>query len=89
MRKSWWKILSFFLLVYTFIGGFLLDVPGLPILNESIRNLYFHVTMWFAMMALFIVSVVYSIKYLGTLNHVYDIFASKFDSVGSLFGILG
>jgi heme exporter protein C len=89
MRKSWWKILSFFLLAYTFIGGFLLDVPRLPILNETIRNLYFHVSMWFAMMSMFIVSVVYSIKYLGTLNHTYDIFASKFASVGCLFGILG
>ena len=89
MRKSWWKILSFLLLAYTFIGGFLLDVPRLPILNETIRNLYFHVSMWFAMMAMFIVSVVYSIKYLGTLNHTYDIFASKFAAVGCLFGILG
>jgi heme exporter protein C len=89
VRKSWWKIASFLLLLYTFIGGFLLDVPRLPILNESIRNLYFHVTMWFAMMVLFIVSVVYSIKYLGTFNHRYDIFASKFAAVGSWLGILG
>ncbi len=89
VRKSWWKILSFLLLAYTFIAGFLLDVPHLPILNESIRNLYFHVSMWFGMMLLFIVSVVYSIKYLRTFNHVYDIFASKFAAVGTLLGILG
>ncbi|MEO8765683.1 MAG: cytochrome c biogenesis protein CcsA [Ginsengibacter sp.] len=89
MRKNWWKIGSFLLLVYTFIGGFLLDVPGLPILNESIRNLYFHVTMWFAMMVLFIVSVVYSIRYLRSFDHRHDIFASKFAAVGSIFGILG
>lgn len=89
MKKSWWKILSFVLLVYTIIGGFLLEVPRLPILNESIRNLYFHVSMWFAMMLLFIVSVVYSIKYLRTFNHRYDIFAEKFAAVGTLLGILG
>ena len=89
MKKSWWKILSFFLLAYTIIGGFLLDVPRLPILNESIRNLYFHVSMWFAMMILFIVSVIYSIKYLATFNHRNDIFASNFAAVGSLLGILG
>ncbi len=89
MRKSWWKILSFLLLAYTFIGGFLLDVPRLPILNESIRNLYFHVSMWFGMMLLFIVSVIYSIRYLRTFNHRYDIFASKFAAVGTLLGILG
>jgi heme exporter protein C len=89
VRKSWWKILSFLLLAYTFIGGFLLDVPRLPILNESIRNLYFHVSMWFGMMLLFIVSVIYSIRYLRTFNHRYDIFASKFAAVGTLLGILG
>src|SRR5215210_4254061 len=89
VRKSWWKILSFALLAYTFIGGFLLDVPRLPILNESIRNLYFHVSMWFAMMLLFIVSVVYSIKYLRTFNHRNDIFASKFAAIGTLLGLLG
>ena len=89
MRKSWWKILSFFLLAYTIIGGFLLDVPRLPILNESIRNLYFHVSMWFAMMILFIVSVIYSTKYLATFNHRNDIFASNFAAVGTLLGLLG
>ena len=89
MRKSWWKILSFVLLAYTIIGGFLLDVPRLHILNESIRNLYFHVCMWFGMMILFIVSVVYSIKYLRTFNYRNDIFAARFAAIGSFFGILG
>ena len=89
MRKSWWKILSFVLLAYTIIGGFLLEVPRLPILNESIRNLYFHVCMWFGMMILFIISFIYSIKYLRTSSHRNDIFAEKFAAVGSIFGILG
>jgi len=89
VRKSWWKILSFVLLAYTIIGGFLLNVPRLPILNESIRNLYFHVSMWFSMMILFIVSVIYSIKYLKTFNHRNDIFASNFAAVGCFMGLLG
>jgi heme exporter protein C len=89
LRKSWWKILSFVLLAYTIIGGFLLDVPHLPILNESIRNLYFHVCMWFGMMILFIVSFIYSIKYLRTSNYRNDIFAVNFAAIGSFFGILG
>lgn len=87
--KSWWKILSFLLLVYTIVGGFLLDVPKLFILNETIRNLYFHVCMWFGMMILFTVSFVYSIKYLMGFQYRYDIFANNFAAVGSLFGILG
>jgi heme exporter protein C len=89
VHKNWWKILSFILLVYTIIGGFLLDVPHLFILNETIRNLYFHVCMWFAMMILFTISFVYSIKYLRTFDLRHDIFAQQFASVGSFFGILG
>jgi len=89
VRKSWWKILSFILLVYTIIGGFLLDVPHLFILNETIRNLYFHVCMWFGMMILFTISFIYSIKYLLGFKYRNDIFASNFAAVGSFFGILG
>ena len=89
MHKSWWKILSFILLVYTIIAGFLLDVPHLFILNETIRNLYFHVCMWFGMMILLGTSFYYSIKYLRGFDYRNDIFARNFASVGSLFGILG
>ena len=63
MKRRWWKILSVVLLVYTFTAGLLLKVPELPQLQETIRNLYFHVCMWFSMMILFIVSVVYSVKF--------------------------
>ena len=45
----WWKIAGLLLLLYTFVMGFLGPVPALPIINETIRNLYFHVTMWMAM----------------------------------------
>lgn len=45
--------------------------------------------MWFSMMLLFIVSVVYSIKYLRNSDHRNDIKATHFAAVGSLFGILG
>lgn len=89
MNKSWWKIASFLLLVYTIVGGFLMQVPQLHILNETIRNLYFHVAMWFSMMILFIISFVYSIKYLRGFNYRYDIYARHFAALGSFFGILG
>lgn len=89
LKKSWWKILSFVLLVYTIVAGFLLDVPHLPILNETIRNLYFHVCMWFGMMILFGTSFYYSIKYLRGFNYRNDIYALNFAAVGCLFGILG
>jgi heme exporter protein C len=89
VRKSWWKILSFLLLVYTIAGGLLLDVPRLFILNETIRNLYFHVCMWFGMMILFIISFIYSIKYLRSSDYKNDLFAKNFAAMGSFFGILG
>jgi heme exporter protein C len=89
VHKKWWKILSFILLVYTIVAGFLFDVPHLFILNETIRNLYFHVCMWLGMMTVFFMSVVYSIRYLRGNNHRYDIYAKSYAAVGILFGILG
>ena len=89
MKKSWWKILSFVLLVYTVVAGFLIKVPDLPIIHQSIRNLYFHVCMWFAMMILFIISFVYSIMYLRSSRYRYDIFAVNFAAVGAFLGLLG
>jgi heme exporter protein C len=89
MHKSWWKILCVALLVYTFTAGLLLDVPHLPALQETIRNLYFHVGMWMAMMTLFTISVVHAVRYLRTNNLKYDINSRQYSSVGILFGTLG
>src|SRR5260221_8859535 len=89
IRQSWWKILCVVLLVYTFIAGFLGAVPAKPILHETIRNLYFHVAMWFSMMIFFIVSVVYSIKYLRSGKHVFDVYALEYAKAGLVFGTLG
>lgn len=89
MHKSWWKIASLVLLIYTIIGGFLMDVPHLNILNETIRNMYFHVAMWFSMTILFTISFIYSLKYLRTFDLRNDIYAVNFASAGCVFGILG
>lgn len=89
MHKSWWKIASFVLLVYTIVGGFLMEVPHKHILNETIRNLYFHVAMWFAMTILFSISFYYSIRYLRGFNFKDDIYARHFASMGTCLGILG
>jgi heme exporter protein C len=89
MKKNWWKVLSVVLIVYTIIGGFLVEVPALAILNETIRNLYFHVTMWFGMMIILTVSVIYSIKYLSGFNAKHDVVASEAANIGMLFGTLG
>ena len=87
--KSWWKILAVTLVFYTMIAGFLLPVPTLPILHETIRNLYFHVPMWVGMLTVFVISVYYSIKYLNTGKEEYDLAAVECVNTGLLFFALG
>ena len=89
MKKSWWKVLTVLLLGYTIVAGLLADVPRLPILNETIRVLHFHVPMWFGMLILFTVSVVYSIKYLRNPLRHHDTYAIEFANTGMLLGALG
>jgi heme exporter protein C len=89
MKASWWKILCIALLFYTVIMGFLGPVPRLPILNEGIRNLYFHVPMWFGMMMILGISVVYSIRYLRDPRPAHDDIAVQSAHTGILFGALG
>lgn len=89
MKKNWWKILSVVLLAYTFIAGLLGPVPRLPLLQETIRNLYFHVCMWFGMMILFTVSVVQAILYLRKMDRKHDQASRHFAGTGILFGLLG
>jgi heme exporter protein C len=89
LKKSWWKVLAVALMVYTITAGLLFDVPRLAILNETIRVLYFHVPMWFGMLALLTVSVVYSIKYLRNPSQKIDTYAIEFANAGIVFGVLG
>ncbi|UJP65474.1 cytochrome c biogenesis protein CcsA [Mongoliitalea daihaiensis] len=89
MKKNWWKFLTIALLLYTITVGLLQDVPRLPILNETIRALYFHVTMWFGMIILLVVAVVQSVKYLRTNDLKHDDMAVEFTNAAILFGILG
>ncbi len=89
MNKWWWKIACILLLVYTIIGGLLFEVPRVRILNETIRNLYFHVCMWFSMMILFTISVVHAVKYLRSGQLKFDILSRQYAVVGIVFGLLG
>jgi len=89
MYKSWWKILGAILVTYSTIAGFLAPVPALPILHQSIRNLYFHVPMWFGMIILFSISVFHSIKYLSSNSQTNDMKAVQSVNVGIIFGLLG
>jgi len=81
--------LAVILLYYTVIAGFLLDMPRLDILNETIRNQFFHVPMWFAMILLMSVSLYYALKFLRKGNLKDDRFSAEFVHVATLLGILG
>jgi len=89
MYKSWWKIVCVLLLVNTVVAGLLIKIPELPALEETSRNLFFHVGMWMSMMTLFTISLVHSIRYLRTFNLKYDIYARQYAAVGIIFGLLG
>lgn len=63
--------------------------PYREILYESVRNLFFHVVMWFAMLSVFFISVIYSIRYLRTGKSEYDLIAVESVQVGLVFATLG
>ena len=70
---------------HSFSFGF----PNRSILYESIRNLFFHVPMWFTMIALMAISVSQSIRVLGSNSLVQDQAAELAAKVGLVFCFLG
>jgi heme exporter protein C len=86
---KWWKYLTIVLLLYTVVMGFLGHVPRLAILNETERNLYFHVPMWFGMTIILLASVVNSIRYLRNPSTRLDTLAHESAKTGILLGVLG
>lgn len=87
--KNWWKITTAILILYSFIGGLVLEVPRLPILNETIRNLYYHVPLWFGMIVVLFISMINAIKFLRTAKIGYDQKSIAYTNTGILFGIMG
>jgi len=63
--------------------------PYRAILQETIRNTYFHVSLWLSMMIILTGAVIYSISFLRNKNLGTDSMASSLTEVGFLFGILG
>ena len=81
-------------LTYTYLGfGF----PNLPILNETIRNLMWHVPMWFTMFFIMILSFANSLRLLNlkeSPNRLesmlkFDMRSTLLNEVGVLFCVLG
>jgi len=87
--NSFYKIFSVVLIVFSIIAGLLNNVPALPILNESIRNLYFHVPMWFALIFQMSISLFYALKYLSNNNLENDVISNAAAQIGFFFSIPG
>lgn len=69
--------------------GLLNKVPRLDILNETIRNVYYHVPIWFAMLFMMTVSFIHSIRSLAAEKLDRDQKAYDAAVVGFFFSIPG
>ncbi|NCA76552.1 MAG: ABC transporter permease [Alphaproteobacteria bacterium] len=88
VKRYWWKMLSGALLLYAVVSGFLVEVPD-TMIRETMRNLFYHVGMWFGMFILLTIGFIYSIRYLLKFREEEDLVAVESVNVGLLFGILG
>jgi len=85
----WWKILTVVLLYYILIAGFLIRVPNIGNLQQTIRNIFFHAPMWLSQLVLITVSLYHSIRYLRTFDPRSDVIAVEYARTGTVFGVLG
>ena len=66
-----------------------ISFPYRQVLYETIRNLYFHVPMWFGMTALLLISFIFAISYLRSGQEKDDTVAAESVHVALMFGLLG
>lgn len=89
MKLKFWKIAIAIWLTAVVIAGFLIPLPEIPLLQESARNLFFHVPMWFTMFICFAGGLIFSIMYLNNEDLATDRKAETITTVGLVFGICG
>lgn len=86
--KVWKYVVSIWMTV-VISAGFLISIPNIPILEQSARNLFLHVPMWFTMMVAFSMAFYFSIRYLNDERMDWDQKAETATAVGLLFGVCG
>ncbi|MBW6497757.1 MAG: cytochrome c biogenesis protein [Bacteroidales bacterium] len=89
LKNSWWKIFGVIILLYVIAGGLLFEAPQLPVIRETVRNIYFHVGMWFSMMFILFMSLFFSLRYLRYFRPDDDLRAVTAVKTGLVFGTLG
>jgi heme exporter protein C len=63
--------------------------PNRPILNESIRNLLYHVPMWFSMIFILFMAALNAVKHLVSGKLEFDLRSDAFVKTGIVAGLLG
>jgi heme exporter protein C len=89
MTGRFYKALGVVLVLYSLIYGLLTTVPDLPIIEQSIRNLFYHVSMWFAMVAMMAGSFGNAIGFLRGEKLKKDTRSVSLAETGMLFAFLG
>jgi heme exporter protein C len=86
--NKFYKIIVFLSITLVLIGTTVIPIPFIPGLGDKARIIYLHVPMsWIAVLS-FLLSMIYSVKYLKKRDLVDDIKAVSAAEVGFLFTIL-
>lgn len=86
----WYKVLAVIIVAYVLAYGLLIPLPlDVGILEETIRNLFYHVPMWFGMMLILLAACVNSIMYLGKPSKKRHLIAMELTNAGILMGLCG
>ena len=89
MKLAKWKYAVAVWMTMVIVSGFLIPIPEIAILEQSARNLFLHVPMWFTMAVCFAAGLVYSILYLNDPRMERDRKAETATQIGLIFGICG
>ncbi|MEX0823383.1 MAG: cytochrome c biogenesis protein CcsA [Balneolaceae bacterium] len=84
-----WKYIVAVWMTIVIIVGFLIPIPEIDILEQSARNLFLHVPMWFTMTIAFVMAFYFSVRYLNDQEMIWDRKAETATAIGLLFGICG
>ena len=89
MKGLLYKIAGLLLILFSLTYGLWSEVPELPIIEQSIRNLFYHVSMWFAMVVMMAVSFGNAIGFLSSENMARDRRSISLAETGMFFSVMG
>ena len=89
MKGLPYKIAGLLLILFSLTYGLWSEVPELPIIEQSIRNLFYHVSMLFAMVVMMAVSFGNAIGFLSSENMARDRRSISLAETGMFFSVMG